>query len=241
MPRSRFLRESWRRPLGELALIVTGVLLALWIEEWRQARIDRATEIEYLSRLTIDLDEDIADLENQIAHTRMRDENALAALAFLDSDRVVGDRSLVRALNRAGFISFFRYNRSTIDDLLSTGSLSLLRDKQLVRQLNNYYRAADFLSEFDDEKKRSIWGGYRVALSRHIPGRLLAEMAADSDATDLSTVSWEALRADSEVRSGLGQTLAIAAVERRGLEQLLEAAGALQATVGAELSARSRD
>ncbi|MDX1504060.1 MAG: hypothetical protein R3325_17000 [Thermoanaerobaculia bacterium] len=228
MTRRPSLGSGWRRAVGEFLLIVAGILVALWIEDWRQARIDRATEIEYLSRLTIDVDQDLIDLENQIAHTPMREEQALAVLDFLDSERAA-DRSVLQAFNQAGWIAFFRFNRSTMDDLLSTGNLSLLGDKSLVRQLNNYYRSGDFLREFDDAKKLWIWEGYRRSLDHHIPSRLFT---LDPDEEErLAAVGWDALRGDRDVRAGLEHVMTVAAVERRHLERVREAANELGSAV----------
>jgi hypothetical protein len=186
--------------------------------------------------LTIDVDEDIADLENQIAHTRMREKNALAALEFMDSDRTVGDESVLEAFNRAGFLSFFRHNRATMDDLLSTGNLSLLTDKELVRQVNNYYRATHFLAELDDLKKHWIWRGYRGSLHRHLPSRLFADLASGREPSTLGTVNWDSLRSDWNVRNGLGRVLGTAALERRDTERVLQRAKSLRRTLAGEPS-----
>jgi hypothetical protein len=43
--------HTWRRALGEFALIVAGVLVALWVNDLNQARIDRTRERTDLHQL----------------------------------------------------------------------------------------------------------------------------------------------------------------------------------------------
>ena len=232
--------RSWKRAAGELVLIIVGVLVALWIEDWRQARLDRATEIEYLGRMASDVEEDIRDLGNQIQHTEWREGKALDALEFLDGAQP-GTAATLEAFNIAGFISFFRHNRSTMDDLLSTGRLALLSNKSLVRDINNYYRSTDFLYEFDDVKKNWIWGGYRRDLDAYIPSIVMADLGRRLEAGDVNIdgIDWAGLRQDPIVRTGLGRVLGIARVERRNLQRALEAARVLRQAIEQELSLRS--
>lgn len=240
MAQSVQVTRTWKRGAGELVLIIVGVLVALWIEEWRQARIDGATEIQYLERLVADLEEDVRDLGNQIKHTEWRERNALNALAFLDGTGP-GDRATLEAFNIAGFIGFFRHNRATMDDLLSTGSLALLSNKDLVRDLNNYYRSTDFLYEFDDVKKVWVWEGFRGDLDAHIPSIVMADLGRrlEGDDADTSEIDWEGLRSDPIIRNGLGRILGIARVERRNLRRALDAARELKATIQTEHAALS--
>jgi hypothetical protein len=225
----------WQRLFGELAIIVVGVLLALWIEDWRQTRIDRQSEADYLDRLVIDIAADIERIDGLIRHTEMRDDNARVALAFLDSDAQTGDWTLVEALSRAGYLAFFQHHRATMDDLLSTGGLALLLDKQLLREVTGYYRASDFLIQFDQQKHEWIWIRYRDTLNRHVPHLVVAEVestARRGDATpDLSRVDWQGLRDDPNMRAGLESVISTAALERRMLRRLQARAKAVLAAL----------
>jgi hypothetical protein len=57
-PRSRLPR--FRVAMGEFLIIVAGVLIALLVDEWRSDRRDRTLEIQYASRLRLDLERDTA-------------------------------------------------------------------------------------------------------------------------------------------------------------------------------------
>ena len=61
------LSQPWQRVLGELALIVGGVLIALTLDAWWQGRQERQQEIVYLEQLLADLEETQRRLHGSIA------------------------------------------------------------------------------------------------------------------------------------------------------------------------------
>lgn len=230
----------WRNAAGELTLIVVGVLVALWIEGCRQERVDRANERAYLERLESDLVQDVERIEGLVAHSRQTDESARLVLAFLDSDRIEGDADLVSTLNRAGFINFFRQNRSTYDDLLSTGNLRLLQNKALVRELGDYYRSTDFLEHFDDQKKRAVWFDYRPRLAPYLPPTGFADLG-ESARQVANEVDWLGLRQDPDLPGSIGGVLGTTAVERRMLGQVRASADAVLQLIVDELGSPIHD
>lgn len=65
-----FMTRSFRKyaayALGEILLLVIGILIALQINDWYQQRLDRQTESEYLQSMNRDLTEDIRELRAAI-------------------------------------------------------------------------------------------------------------------------------------------------------------------------------
>jgi hypothetical protein len=55
---------DWRRPLGELFLIVAGVLLALAVNNWNTGWQNRATELALLQQLRSALVNDLSNLND---------------------------------------------------------------------------------------------------------------------------------------------------------------------------------
>ena len=64
--------ESWKRALGELAIVALGVLLALWADQAMQARQEDARAIGYLERLRDDVRADIRSLRFSRDQSRRR-------------------------------------------------------------------------------------------------------------------------------------------------------------------------
>lgn len=64
--------SDYRRFALEFALIVFGVLVALAVDDWRQARADRATEQYILQGILADLETDRGDIESSIRAANAR-------------------------------------------------------------------------------------------------------------------------------------------------------------------------
>ena len=52
--------------IGEILLVVIGILLALQINAWNQSEKDKDEEKEYLERIVTDLKEDLLELDETI-------------------------------------------------------------------------------------------------------------------------------------------------------------------------------
>ena len=74
-------RINWQQSATEFVVIVVGVLAALAVDQWRSERNDRKTEVEYITRLRIDVE---ADIENFYRFERILDAKARFLQSLLD-------------------------------------------------------------------------------------------------------------------------------------------------------------
>ncbi len=250
-----------RRWLAELVIIVAGVLIALWIGDVRQDRLDRATEVDYLQRLEADLQLDLDEVDRVVRHSENRVAAARRALAFMketpEADAETGPGAapepgsgagagatadelalfdVIDDFDRAGYITFFSQAQSTWDDLLGTGNLKLIRNRDLRQAMSRYYRSTRFIEEFDQSKIEQIWHEYRLELDRHISPLLILEHRDTTGPAelDLASVDIGRLRASERLRLMLEKIVAMAAVERRMTLQVRDRTLALLDAVRAE-------
>lgn len=95
------MKRVARRASGEFNIIVVGVLVAFWVDGWREYRLDRQVEREYLERLLVDLNEGRDDLvESGLEHLRGAEQNMRRVSDFLSyGDPVPSDTtSFIAAL-----------------------------------------------------------------------------------------------------------------------------------------------
>ena len=59
----RFLRLGWGYAIGELIIVVAGVLIALATDAWNDDRLNRLEEAELVERLISDLERDARRIE----------------------------------------------------------------------------------------------------------------------------------------------------------------------------------
>ena len=58
--------------IGEIILVVIGILIALQINNWNEGNKNKATEKAFIKKLTIDLNSDIKYLKNIIAYNTLK-------------------------------------------------------------------------------------------------------------------------------------------------------------------------
>ena len=142
----RKLGINWRYAVGEIAIIVVGVLLAISLDNCNDGRIARRIEREYVTRLAEDLRTDTATFSFVDRALKRK----TAALAFADSivgrNAALGDTlSLLQALVSGANFAWNqpRVRTTTFEELQSTGNLRLLRDQDLRTEVVRYYTSAE--------------------------------------------------------------------------------------------------
>jgi hypothetical protein len=164
MPGERAV-PRWRGALGELLIIILGVLIALWAENWREALQDRGLERTYLERLSGDLRRDTAEISEMMELTVGRARYAGIVLEALETGEPgVSPEEFIWAVEHASFFGYPAYSRATFDDLMSTGNLRLLRSDRVKEAMSLYYSEIDGITQF-----RDLYVPFQQALGRIIP------------------------------------------------------------------------
>jgi len=153
--RSRVIRMG-----AEFLVIVIGVLVALAVDEWSSSVQERELEREYLQSLAIDLGEDSTAYAAALAPNV---EEALTALrTIVPVARGIGGMpsdtvEFLRLMRESTFsVTQFEERRTTFEELLATGNLSLIRSAELRASIVSYYEHAR-LSTSRSERGRSTY------------------------------------------------------------------------------------
>lgn len=148
-----------RRVVGELAVIVVGVLLALTADRWVQGLDDREREQAYLQGVERDLQADSSTLAGAIILEAYREETARSLLEATEhgpaADTEPGE--WIGRFEMLGWSSPVGYATATWVQLISTGDLALLRSVSLRRELSAYYEGQDALNRSEEDWERLFW------------------------------------------------------------------------------------
>lgn len=144
----RPLRKYFLYALGEIALIVVGILIALRIDTWNQQQKDAVTEQKILAQLETEYERNLAQLDEKIA---MRAESVQAGktlLRYIDAPDGVPADSVI-------FQMTFVIRDPTFDpisnDLIASGNLLLIRNERLKNRLANWTSEVRQLQEAELE------------------------------------------------------------------------------------------
>jgi hypothetical protein len=239
-------RLNWRFLLGEFVVIVVGVLMALWVDQLREARVNAELEIEYVESLVTDLDADLAQFDTTETWMRRQEAAAVTVLALYEGSPPTEDLAdLVAAVETAGWQYSPSITRNTIEDLRSTGNLRLIRDPELRRAIAAYYRTVEEISIPLADMRDRIWAQYdaRVANVLGPDVRLGVLQRPDSFGYGVTSDALEAaeppsleeliaaLRAFPELEIAAGEVLYQTINMRAGLDGMRRAALELKATL----------
>lgn len=132
--------------IGEIILVVIGILIALQINNWNTERLERITETEYYCQLLDDLESDKVELLELIEASKQRVEITKQLLLDLEAQTLAKEEiifNMLLALRSNTFIP----SKLAITDLTSSGRLNLIKDKSFKKKLYKYYEDLDNKSE----------------------------------------------------------------------------------------------
>ncbi len=141
----RLREHDWLAAFIELVIVVVGILIALQVSNWNQDRVDHTRAQEYYRRLHADLLEDRRDMDLTQAFWAKVGNYGHAAIANGETGKLVdgSEWKTVLAWYQAGQILPFELSNTTYNEMRSDGSLALIADENLRKQLAEYYRLSD--------------------------------------------------------------------------------------------------
>ena len=137
--------------IGEIVLVVIGILIALQINTWNQAYEDRQLEKAYYCKLLEDLTQDEALLKKLNEEDQERIKWVNQSIHLLQQEKVNRAEVANAMRNSINLIRFnFKPSLSAFDDLKSSGKLGILRDLDLKKKLLNYYAVLTGYGDIQD-------------------------------------------------------------------------------------------
>ena len=145
--RQRLLKENrFTRYLvyaiGEIVLVVIGILLALQVNTWNLARQDRQKETKYLAGLKADLQVDLLELKNFMQDKQVKESSALLLLRMGDPVTAIEVQRMDSIIWRVFIWRKFVPSTKTLDELTGSGNLSLIKNdsiKALMLDVAQHY------------------------------------------------------------------------------------------------------
>lgn len=150
--------------VGELVLVVFGILIALQINNWNEERIEQRQIADYAHALIKDLERDLAMTEVIKTEVGVLINKIEALAAYMEDTPFEEIRNIdLYYLMRAPFYRPYAWNRTALEQIKSSGSLRQMRNQQLAERISAY-EAFTFHLDGDFESDRTV-GTNSVALA----------------------------------------------------------------------------
>ncbi len=158
-----------RYAIGEIFLVVVGILIALQINNWNQHQEEKQTVKRYLSGLIQDLTDDIAQYQKRSDHAAFKFHSAQHLLLLagetpvklhqgdfvkpLTTENILWNKPLPNQPDRLFMATTFLWSirdvypvvsRSTINEMTAAGSFSYMENKSLKDAITDYYNELEW-------------------------------------------------------------------------------------------------
>ena len=143
--------KYFKYAIGEIVLVVIGILLALQVNNWNERRKSQNESQEILKAINVEFKNNRVVLKDRIDYLEDANKYVQAVLNLTNSDEyqlsVVNVDSIISLSLKYG-----NYNpaNSTIQELISSGKLNLIENDQLKENLFNWLQ---ILEDTDEDFK----------------------------------------------------------------------------------------
>ena len=136
---TNFRKQDWTAVTVELVIVVLGVFIGLQAQDWASARADQRRADVLLQQLRGDLDAERASVKMYLDYQQVTADYARTAIRGLESPGSVNPQTWVASVYQASQIISPQSNRSTFDEMKSTGAIDLIGNTRFRALLINYF------------------------------------------------------------------------------------------------------
>ena len=132
------MKIKWKYALGEILIVIIGISIAFWLNNWKENSANQQQKKQYLENLVLDIQQEINQLEeNQKSiHDKLRRIKVIRP--FLGVNEGNRDSIARHIFNLARTINFHPEN-TTHQTLINSRDMKLINDFQLRRNMQEHY------------------------------------------------------------------------------------------------------
>ncbi len=135
-----------RYAIGEIFLVVIGILIALQVNNWNSVRIEKNKESVYLKNIKRDLIEQSRSIDDQLNTELDFSKMAKSILKYYkEHHKFKVDSSFTSAIGGLCDRRTFVKINPTYTELLSSGNVDIISDNKFKGELINYYQELERL------------------------------------------------------------------------------------------------
>ncbi len=126
--------------IGEIILVVIGILIALSINNWNSNRIQKNKEILHLNNIERDLNDQLTIIESQLAYESLVNQIATPIIAYYKANQTFKiDSIFTKNIGNLTGRKTFTKNAPTYTELISSGNIDIISNNALKDQIIKYY------------------------------------------------------------------------------------------------------
>jgi hypothetical protein len=161
--------KYFKYAIGEIILVVIGILIALQVNNWNENRKLRNTQTKYLEQLEVDIDSMSFQYKGLVSYQKEKLTKARDAFNTLKSCKITavqknGLDELLLAFNEA--LVLFQI-RDTYDEMLSANILASIEDTQFKSTISEFFAQREAMQIYINEFRQDLSLDYGV-IKEHV-------------------------------------------------------------------------
>lgn len=132
------IRINWRYAIGEIIIVIIGITLAFWLNNWKEYQNGQSQKKQYLENLIMDIEQEM----DQLKENQVQVNNKLKLIGeiktHLGTQKSGRDSIVMKVFELARLINFYPES-TTYQTLINSGDMQLIDNFELRRSLEKHY------------------------------------------------------------------------------------------------------
>jgi hypothetical protein len=164
--------QNWTAVFLDFVIVVAGVFVGIQVSNWNAARLESRESARFNERLRADLREEAWAYDYLLEYFGDVLVNAERTLAALEGKSALSDEEMLIAAYRATQYQELLRRRETYDEMISTGSIGLIRDQDLRDTAMRVYTTPMFRNIAQDGIASRYRQAFRMLIPTEVQGAL---------------------------------------------------------------------
>jgi len=235
--------------IGEIVLVVIGILIALQINNWNEDRKDQLRLKNHYTELLDELKNDRNNLKQIIENVREFNNQTFEISEFMNASQSNTDTTkIVADLIDVEAYGFFSISNSAYTTLLSSGDIQLINNTKLKNVLSIYHDQKNWDWTAHNGNLKLVVERYASYVHRSLPPLLFRDYYISIFSDNLKNeifksyttskkpkIEWERLKNDEEFGAIISQLLAYRVFQLKFYNQQLESINTMINLIQTEL------
>ena len=145
--------KYFKYAIGEIILVVIGILIALQINNWNEKSKEKMKSKEYHQRMVEELDLMITTFKNDSTRSARLTKNLISTVNILQKPTITKKEMDTLDFTFRNYFQFVRLsgNLNSYDEMKSSGDLGLIYNSELRKSINSYLRTLAAVSKIYDQ------------------------------------------------------------------------------------------
>ncbi|MCK0109573.1 DUF6090 family protein [Flavobacteriaceae bacterium S0825] len=141
--------KYFKYAIGEIVLVVIGILIALSINTWNENRINKNLEQELLSNLLSDVEVDIENLKDLDSISELALIAKKKILSYIKGEELSRD-SVFYFVSKSGYTNSFSATTITYDEMKNSDAFKIISSKEIRREIAVLYKQYEKVKASED-------------------------------------------------------------------------------------------